>query len=163
MAGQPRSQEPESTINLGDYLAVFNRSPFGLRASYPGIMLTVAHSFTETLKGTVYGGPRFVHSTNQLAGGDVKTQNTVWVYGADLTKQFDNASLQFTLSRDIMPSGFGLLIQRDRAGILTFYKAIRIPPAVRIGNFQFPPFGKLPAEFGSSIDEPVLRNGAATG
>ena len=25
MAGQPRSQEPESTINLGDYLAVFNR------------------------------------------------------------------------------------------------------------------------------------------
>ena len=96
-------------------------SPFGLRASYPGIMLTVAHSFTETLKGTVYGGPRFVHSTNQLAGGDVKTQNTVWVYGADLTKQFDNASLQFTLSRDIMPSGFGLLIQRDRAGILTSY------------------------------------------
>ena len=37
-------------------------SPFGLRASYPGIMLTVAHMFTETLKGTVYGGPRFVNS-----------------------------------------------------------------------------------------------------
>lgn len=96
-------------------------SPFGLRASYPGLMLTMAHTFTETLKGTLYGGPRFVHSTNQLPGGDVKTQHTVWVYGADLTKQFDSASLQFTLSRDIMPSGFGLLIQRDRAGILASY------------------------------------------
>ena len=96
-------------------------SPFGLRASYPGIMLTVAHTFTETLKGTVYGGPRFLNSTSQLADGAVKTQDTVWVYGADLTKQFENAGLQFTLARDIMPSGFGLLIQRDRAGILVSY------------------------------------------
>jgi hypothetical protein len=96
-------------------------SPFGLRASYPGIMMSMAHTFTETLKGTIYGGPRFVNSTNQFAGGAVKTQDTVWLYGADLTKQFESASLQFTLARDIMPSGFGLLIQRDRAGVLASY------------------------------------------
>lgn len=96
-------------------------SPFGLRASYPGIMLTVAHTFTETLKGTVYGGPRFIHSTNQFAGGTLKTQDTVWIYGVDLIKQFESASVQFTLVRDIMPSGFGLLIQRDRAGMLASY------------------------------------------
>ena len=96
-------------------------SPSGLRASYPGIILTVSHIFTETIKGTVYGGPRFVHSTNQFAGGKVKTQDTIWVYGADLTKQFESASLQFSVARDIMPSGFGLLIQRDRVGVLASY------------------------------------------
>ena len=96
-------------------------SPFGLRASYPGIMLTVAHMFTETLKGTAYGGPRFVNSTTQNTGGAVKNQDTIWVYGAGLTQQFESASLQFTLARDIMPSGFGLLIQTDRAGVLASY------------------------------------------
>ena len=96
-------------------------APSGLRSSYPGIMLTVAHTFTETLKGTVYGGPRFLNSTSQLAGGDVKNQDTIWVYGAGLTQQFESASLQFTVARDIMPSGFGLLIQTDRAGVLASY------------------------------------------
>jgi hypothetical protein len=96
-------------------------APFGLRSSYPGVMLTVAHTFTETLKATVYGGPRFLNTTNQIAGGDLKNQDTKWVYGADLTQQFENALLQFTLARDIMPSGFGLLIQTDRAGVLASY------------------------------------------
>ena len=96
-------------------------SPSGLRASYPGIMLTVAHIFTETLRGSVYGGPRFVSSTNQIAGSALKNQDTIWVYGAGLTQQFESGSLQFTLARNIMPSGFGLLIQTDRAGVLASY------------------------------------------
>ena len=51
----------------------------------------------------------------------MKNQDTIWVYGAGLTQQFESASLQFTLARDIMPSGFGLLIQTDRAGVLASY------------------------------------------
>jgi hypothetical protein len=96
-------------------------APFGLRASYPGVMLTVAHTFTETLKGTVYGGPRFVSSTSQLVGVDFKTQDTIWIYGASITKQLEAARLEFTLARNILPSGFGLLIQTDRAGMLASY------------------------------------------
>jgi hypothetical protein len=95
--------------------------PFELRSSYPGIMLTVAHAFTEALKGTVYGGPRFVNSTSQLATGDVKTQDTLWIYGVALTQQFEKGSIQLTASRDIVPSGFGLLIQTDRGGLLASY------------------------------------------
>ena len=97
--------------------------PFELRSSYPGIMVTVAHTFTEALRGTVYGGPRFVNSTSQLAAGDVKSHDTLWVYGAALTQQFEKGSIQLTLSRDILPSGFGLLIQTDRAGLLASYNA----------------------------------------
>lgn len=96
-------------------------APFGLRASYPGAMLSVTHSFTEALKATVYGGPRFVSSTTQGGGFSQKTSDTIWVYGASLTQQFEQASLQLSVTRDILPSGFGLLLQTDRLGALTSY------------------------------------------
>lgn len=96
-------------------------APFGLRASYPGAMLSLTHAFTETLKGTAFGGPRFISSTNELTGGELKTQDTVWVYGIDLTQQFERTKLQFTLARDILPSGFGLLIETNRIGMFASY------------------------------------------
>lgn len=96
-------------------------APFGLRASFPGAMLSVKHAFTETLKATAYGGPRFISSATQFGGADQTARDTVWVYGASLTQQFESASLQFTLTRDIFPSGFGLLIQTDRVGIFASY------------------------------------------
>ncbi|ULA68960.1 MAG: hypothetical protein LZF62_380149 [Nitrospira sp.] len=96
-------------------------SSLNLRATYPGIMLNVSHLLTETLKGTAYGGPRFLSSTTRLAESNVSTQDTIWVYGAGLTQQFESATLQFTLAREIMPSGFGLLVKSDRAGLLASY------------------------------------------
>lgn len=96
-------------------------APFGLRAYYPGAMLSATHSFTEGLKATVYGGPRFVSSTNQVGGFSQKTTDTIWVYGASLTQQFERASIQLSLTRDIFPSGFGLLIQTSRIGAFTAY------------------------------------------
>jgi len=96
-------------------------APFGLRASYPGAMLSVTHSFTEGLKATAYGGPRFVSATTQVGGLSQTTRDTIWVYGASLTQQFEGASLQLSVTRDIFPSGFGLLLQTDRIGALTSY------------------------------------------
>ena len=98
-----------------------SNSPFGLRAYYPGAMLSVTHSFTEGLKASAYGGPRFVSSTNQLGGFSQKTNDATWIYGASLTQQFERASMQVSLTRDIFPSGFGLLIQTDRIGAFTSY------------------------------------------
>ncbi|MGE0275773.1 MAG: hypothetical protein AB7G68_04450 [Nitrospiraceae bacterium] len=97
-------------------------SPSELRATYPGAILTFTHAFTETLKATAYGGPRFVHSTSQVDGGTHKTSDAVWVYGASLSKEFESGSLQVAMTRDIYPSGFGLLIQNDRIGATTSYK-----------------------------------------
>jgi hypothetical protein len=90
-------------------------SPF--RASFPGVNLSLTHAFTETLTGTAYGGPRFVSSTTQTVSDNIKAQNTVWLFGASLAKKFESTSIQMNVDRDIVPSGFGLLIQRDRAGL----------------------------------------------
>jgi hypothetical protein len=92
-------------------------SPSPFRASFPGVSLNLTHVFTETLTGTVYGGPRFVSSTTQTISENINAQDTVWIFGASLDKKFDRTSLQLNVDRDIVPSGFGLLIQRDRAGL----------------------------------------------
>lgn len=96
-------------------------APFGLRASYPGAMLSYVHAFTEGLKATVYGGPRFISSITKSNGLSQNASDTIWVYGATLTQQFERASLQLTLNRDIYPSGFGLLLQTDRIGVSASY------------------------------------------
>ncbi len=96
-------------------------APFGLRASYPGAMLSYTHAFTEGLKATVYGGPRFISSTTKIGGSSQESSDTVWVYGATVTQQLERATLQVSLTRDIYPSGFGLLIQTDRIGAMASY------------------------------------------
>jgi hypothetical protein len=90
-------------------------SPF--RAGFPGANLSVTHAFTETLTGTAYGGPRFVDSTTQIMSDNIKAQSTVWLFGASLSKKYERTSIQVNMTRDIVPSGFGLLLQTDRAGM----------------------------------------------
>jgi len=90
-------------------------SPF--RASFPGANLSLTHAFTETLTATANGGPSFVSSTTQTAGDNIKVESTVWLFGGNLTKKFERATVQVSGSRNIVPSGFGLLIQTDRAGL----------------------------------------------
>jgi hypothetical protein len=90
-------------------------APF--RASFPGVNLSLTHAFTDTLTGTAYGGPRFVSSSSQTVTDNIKAQNTVWLFGASLTKKLESTSIHVNMDRDIVPSGFGLLIQRDRAGL----------------------------------------------
>lgn len=92
-------------------------APAPFRASFPGVNLSLTHDFTESLTGTAYGGPSFVSSTTQTAGDNIKAQNTVWLFGANLIKTFESATVRFSVSRNIVPSGFGLLVQTDRAGI----------------------------------------------
>ena len=100
-----------------------SNAPFSLRASYPGIVLNVTHAFTEQLRANAYGGPRFISSATGLQGGSERTRDTIWIYGASLTQQFEKASIQFRLTREIFPSGFGLLLQTNRVGALTSYNA----------------------------------------
>ncbi len=109
----------EDQIQLsGSYLNYHTtNAPAPFRASFPGVNLSLTHAFTETLMGTAYGGPSFVSSTTQTAGDNIKAQSTIWLFGGNLTKKFERATVQVSASRNIMPSGFGLLIQTDRAGL----------------------------------------------
>ncbi len=109
----------QDQIQLSGSYATFytTNAPLPFRASFPGANLSLTHAFTETLTGTAYGGPSFVSSTTQTAGDSIKAQSTVWLFGGNLTKKFERTTVQVSGSRNIMPSGFGLLIQTDRAGL----------------------------------------------
>ena len=97
-------------------------APAPFRASFPGVNLSVTHAFTETLAGTAYGGPRFVSSTTQATGLSIKAESTAWLFGANLSKSFERTVLQVNMARDIVPSGFGLLIRTDRAGLTVSHR-----------------------------------------
>ena len=92
-------------------------APLPFRANVPGADLSLTHAFTETLTGTVHGGPSFVSSTTQTVGGNIKAQRTVWLFGASLAKKFEHTSIEMNVARSIVPSGFGLLVQTDSASV----------------------------------------------
>lgn len=97
-------------------------SPSLFQAHFPGINMSLTHAFAESLKGTIYGGPRFLSSSSQTPIGDITARETVWLAGASVTKNFERASLQASFARDLVPSGFGLLIQTNRGEVSGSYE-----------------------------------------
>ncbi len=96
-------------------------SPLGFQASYPGINMSLTHAFSESLTGTLNGGPRFLSSTSQTPFGDITAREMVWLAGASVTKKFERAALHVSFARDLTPSGFGLLIQTNRGEVTGTY------------------------------------------
>ena len=98
-------------------------SDVSVRATFPGVIMGLTHLFHESLKGTVYGGPKFVSAATEVNNSRVSaTQTTVWVAGGSITQQFERATIQASIARDLAPSGFGLLIETNRAEVTGSYK-----------------------------------------
>lgn len=113
-----QATEQDQIQLLGSYVNFHTtNAPAPFRASFPGVSVSLTHAFTETLTGTTYGGPRFVSSTTRTVNDNIQTHSTIWLFGASLARKFERASVQISFSRDIVPSGFGLLLQTDRAGV----------------------------------------------
>jgi len=114
--------ERDQILLLGSYTDFRTTdSPFPFRANFPGVNMSLTHAFDESLTGTVYGGPRFLSSTTQTPVGSFDANETVWLAGASMTKQFERARVQVTFARDLSPSGFGLLIQTNRGEVSGTY------------------------------------------
>lgn len=96
-------------------------APSAFRANLPGMSLSFTHTFTESLMATIYGGPRFISSTSQLGSDSITTRSTVWLLGGTVQKKFESATVSVSASRDIVPSGFGLLIQTDKLATTVSY------------------------------------------
>ena len=96
-------------------------SPLPFRANFPGVNMSLTHAFDESLTGTVYGGPRFLSSNTQTPVGSIGSDETVWLAGGSMTKQFERAMVQVAFARDLSPSGFGLLIQTNRGEVSGTY------------------------------------------
>jgi hypothetical protein len=100
---------------IGSYLDFRTTdSPSAVRANFPGIDMGVTHAFSESLTGTVHGGPRFLHSSSEFLGSTFTTHDAVWLVGTSLRKNFERGTVQVSFERDLVPSGFGLLIQTNR-------------------------------------------------
>lgn len=102
-----------------DFRTTNTASPF--RANFPGASVSFTHAFTESVTGTVYGGPRFLYSDSPTASGNITTRDTVWIGGASITRNFERAALQASVSRDLVPSGFGLIIETNRGEVSGSY------------------------------------------
>ncbi len=97
-------------------------SPVPLRANYPGISMSLTHAFDESLTGTIYGGPRFLFSRSESLHGSIMARDTVWVAGAKMAKNWERTAVQVSLVRDLVPSGFGLLIETNRGEATGTYR-----------------------------------------
>lgn len=99
----------------GDYVR-FKTPQIHQRWTYYGAGTSVSHSFTESLTGTVSGGVRFITSTQDFSGGSLSSHDTVFLFSAKLKQEFEQTTVTLEGSRDINPSGFGVLVQTDRIG-----------------------------------------------
>lgn len=124
----------------------------GLRVSIPGALGTVSHAFTESIEASVYGGPKFLTSSALMADTKLTGRDLVWVYGASLSKKFEKAVVQASLGREIMPSGFGLLLKTDRARMTVSYNVSEtIAASFDISGYQIS--GVSPLANGGSLPD----------
>lgn len=83
-----------------------------------GAQASITHDFTDTLRGKVEAGPRFVTNAVESGGTTLRDSTLVWVANASVRKQLERTSFTLDASRELNPSGFGLLIRTDRIGLL---------------------------------------------
>ena len=130
-------------------------SPSELRVGMPGALATVSHQFAESLDASIYGGPRFLFSSSVMADTKFTGNEVVWIYGTSLSKRFEQATLQATIGREIMPSGFGLLLQTDRARLTVAYNfSETVAGSFDISGYRVA--GVSPLANGGSLSENLL-------
>ena len=80
--------------------------------------LSWSHEFTETINASLSGGARIVNSSTTAGPSQVEDSQVVWVGRANLQKRWMDATATIDASRDVYPSGFGLLVRTSRVGIV---------------------------------------------
>jgi hypothetical protein len=104
----------------GEYTLV-NTPSINQTSNYYGVQSGGTHDFGRELIGTISGGFRFVNSTRDIPGASLTDHTTVWVYNGTLSKRFERATIQINGSRNIYPSGFGLLLETNQvSGSLSY-------------------------------------------
>lgn len=78
-----------------------------------GAQMGWTHAFSEQLTLSASGGPRFITNRIDTRIGTLEDSTTVWVFNGVLAQKFERANVSLEIGRDIFPSGFGLLIQKD--------------------------------------------------
>lgn len=85
-------------------------------SNYYGAQTGWTHDFGHEVTGSLSGGARFISSTQNFPGGSVADYQMVGLYHATVRKKWERTMVQLDASREVNPSGFGLLLQTDRFG-----------------------------------------------
>ena len=105
------------TVTLTGYYLAFQADVVNLDADYYGLQLGLGHDFTDTLRVDLSGGFRNIKSTQTFSGVGTSSTDFVWVFNASLQKRFERTAASIGFSREINPSGVGLLLQTDHLSL----------------------------------------------
>lgn len=111
-----RPTETNSVQISGVYTKFLAPQGSNLVSDTYGAMLRGSHEFSERTTFTAWVGPRIVSNSVSLGSGSLQASTTIWVFGANLTTKTERTKISLDVGREILPSGFGLLIQTDRVG-----------------------------------------------
>lgn len=95
----------------------FNVADLRLNSTIVGPQMIFSHMFSETVSGTVAGGPRHVSSTINTPAGSLSDGVWVWVFSSSLEKRWEDWRVRGEIGREINPSGFGLLLRTDKLSL----------------------------------------------
>ena len=112
-----RLTERDQVQAIGNYTHFSVPAANALRSNIAGAQLSFSHSFSESLTGSLAGGPQIISSAIHVGPNRIVDTQTVWIAHVNLRKQWDDAYAEVVASREIVPSGFGLLLQTERVGV----------------------------------------------
>lgn len=131
-------------------------------STYYGAQGGWTHDFGQGMTGSISGGPRFVTSTQDVSGGSLSAHETVWVYRGTFRKRFERANIQIDGGSEVNPSGFGRLLQTDRAGATLSHNVTETVTVSLNGSLYFvsgvvtdPSIAPLPQQKYSTISPSV--------
>jgi hypothetical protein len=104
----------QATASLTDFKAP---QASDLQSVIYGGDLSWSHAFSETISASVSGGARMVDSSLTVGPSQVEDTQVVWVGRASVQKRWIDATATLDASREVYPSGFGLLVRTSRVGI----------------------------------------------
>ncbi len=86
----------------------------GFRSNYYGLQVQASHALSETFDVSALGGIRRVQNSLTFLGQTQREYSNAWIAKGTMKYQLDVMTLQGSISRELSPSGLGLLVQTDR-------------------------------------------------
>jgi hypothetical protein len=116
-AGLSYQVAAKSQVQLMGIATLFQAPQRNLESKIFGASASLNHEFSETFSVKLEAGPRFINNVVQSGSQDLSDHSLVWVGNGTIRKQLERTTFTFDASRQINPSGFGLLLETDSIGM----------------------------------------------
>lgn len=107
----------KSRVQLTGIATLFQAPQRNLESKIFGGQVSLNHDVSETFSLKLEAGPRFINNVVQSGSQSLSDHSLVWVGNATIRKQLERTTVTLDASREITPSGFGLLLETNRIGM----------------------------------------------